>query len=147
MNVSVCANTIDITDGSLKEVRDLCRRLSNAGASYACNIQRDPDEDTFFAAMQIPLAPPMCQRVLYLALRKLATMKGCKVYVWQDRLYIKGAQAQSEMISRVAYRIAGSVKRVRSYTSSPVTHTGIEGPALSISLLGLNVVKHEEDRL
>jgi hypothetical protein len=142
MNISVCANTIDVTDGGLKEVRDFCRRLHSAGASYACILQRDPDEDTFFAAMQIPLAPPACQRVLYLALRKVATMKGCKIYVWQERLYIKGAQAQCNEISRIAHRLTGSVKRVRSYTCNPYTHAGVEGPALSVSLLGLEVIKH-----
>jgi len=154
MEVRVSENTIDICSGDKDEVRKFCHRLYAAGAKYACIVQQDPDDETFFAAMQIPENDSK-RRVLYLVLRTVAGLRGCDmfldVYTRKDtairRQYfrIKGPAAHEPAFVVLAYRITGGGKRVHVYTNHPdlkQRYPGPVEPVLSLTLTGLNII-HE----
>lgn len=149
MEIRVSEKHIDVCDATYADVRALLNRLKRAGARVEMAPLQDVDDGTWFAAVVLPEDPHSRARIHYIALRAVAKLMGCKifldVYSRHQYLRIKGERAHEPALAVLAYRVVGSdMKRIRSYTNHPnygQRFPGVVEPALSLSLTGLGIIK------
>lgn len=133
MNMKICLQEghISINGGREAEIKSLYHRLIKADAKYVLAPLYDYDEGTWFADLDMPAVSAHVHRITYLLIRAQARALGCKMYLDNGFLRIRGASAHDQGLLALCSALT-SVKRIRLYTSSPRSNAGDPEPSISI---------------